>query len=41
MDLVTPGLGLIVWTTLVFLILVFLLGKFAWKPILSAVQARE
>ncbi|MDP4742720.1 MAG: F0F1 ATP synthase subunit B [Schleiferiaceae bacterium] len=41
MDLVTPGLGLIVWTTIVFLILVFLLGKFAWKPILSAVQARE
>lgn len=41
MDLVTPGLGLIVWTTLVFLILVFLLGKFAWKPILNAVTARE
>jgi len=41
MDLVTPGLGLIVWTTLVFLILVFLLGKFAWKPILNAVQSRE
>jgi len=41
MDLVTPGLGLIVWTTLVFLILVFLLGKFAWKPILNAVHARE
>ena len=41
MELVTPGLGLIVWTTLVFLILVFLLGKFAWKPILNAVHARE
>jgi F-type H+-transporting ATPase subunit b len=41
MDLVTPGLGLIVWTTLVFLIWVFLLGKFAWKPILNAVHARE
>jgi len=41
MDLVTPGLGLIVWTTLVFLILVFLLSKFAWKPILNAVHARE
>ncbi|MBM3434293.1 MAG: F0F1 ATP synthase subunit B [Bacteroidetes bacterium] len=41
MDLVTPGLGLIVWTTLVFLILVFLLGKFAWKPILNAVNSRE
>lgn len=41
MDLVTPGFGLIVWTTLVFLILVFLLAKFAWKPILSAVKTRE
>ena len=41
MDLVTPGFGLIVWTTLVFLILVFLLAKFAWKPILGAVKTRE
>lgn len=41
MDLVTPGFGLIFWTTLVFLILVFLLTKFAWKPILGAVKTRE
>lgn len=41
MDLVTPGLGLIVWTSVVFLILVFLLTKFAWKPILNAVKTRE
>lgn len=40
-SLVTPGIGLIVWTTLVFLILLFLLGKFAWKPILKAVKERE
>jgi F-type H+-transporting ATPase subunit b len=39
--LVTPELGLIVWTTLVFCILFFLLAKFAWKPILKAVKERE
>jgi len=41
MDLVTPSLGLIVWTTLVFVLLFILLSKFAWKPILSAVKSRE
>ena len=39
--LVTPELGLIVWTTIVFCILFFLLAKFAWKPILKAVNDRE
>jgi F-type H+-transporting ATPase subunit b len=39
--LVTPELGPIVWTTLVFCILFFLLAKFAWKPILKAVKDRE
>lgn len=33
--------GLSVWTLVVFGLLVFLLGKFAWGPILSAVEARE
>jgi len=41
MDLVTPGLGLIFWQTVLFLIILFLLGKFAWKPILSALGDRE
>ena len=41
MDIVTPGLGLIFWTTLTFFLLLFLLAKFAWKPILKAVQDRE
>jgi len=41
MDLITPELGLIFWTTLSFVILVFILGKFAWKPILKAVNDRE
>jgi F-type H+-transporting ATPase subunit b len=41
MDLVTPDLGLLFWTGLVFILLLFLLVKFAWKPILGAVNARE
>ena len=32
MDLLTPGIGLIFWQTVVFLLLVVLLGKMAWKP---------
>ena len=41
MDLVTPDLGLLFWTGLVFCLLLFLLAKFAWKPILNAVNSRE
>lgn len=33
--------GLFVWQSLLFLGLLFLLAKFAWKPILSAVEERE
>lgn len=40
-SLVTPNIGLIFWTTLVFLILLVLLRAFAWKPILKAVKDRE
>jgi F-type H+-transporting ATPase subunit b len=40
-SLTTPGIGLIFWTTVVFLLLLVLLGKFAWKPILSAIKTRE
>jgi F-type H+-transporting ATPase subunit b len=41
MELVKPELGLVVWTTISFLILLFILRKFAWKPILEAVNERE
>ena len=41
MDLVTPDIGLIFWTTVSFGILYFILAKFAWKPILGAVNERE
>ena len=41
MELLTPALGLFFWTLLVFLIIVFMLKKLAWKPILSAIKDRE
>ena len=41
MDLVTPDIGLIFWTTVSFIILYFILAKYAWKPILGAVNDRE
>jgi F-type H+-transporting ATPase subunit b len=41
MDLITPEIGLLFWQTIVFLILMTVLAKFAWKPILGAVRTRE
>ena len=41
MDLLVPEIGLLVWNTIAFLVLVFLLGKFAWKPIMKAIHERE
>lgn len=41
MELLTPSIGNIFWTAVVFLLLVVLLKAFAWKPILSAVKTRE
>lgn len=40
-SLTTPELGTIVWTTLIFLLLLVLLRAFAWKPIMQAIKARE
>jgi len=39
--LVNPELGLIIWSAVGFLVLLFILRKFAWKPILGAVNDRE
>ncbi|MBO9701578.1 MAG: F0F1 ATP synthase subunit B [Sporocytophaga sp.] len=39
--LVQPDFGLLFWQTVTFLILLFILGKFAWKPILGALKERE
>jgi F-type H+-transporting ATPase subunit b len=41
MDLLTPEFGLFFWTLLAFLIVLFILKKFAWKPILSSLGERE
>jgi F-type H+-transporting ATPase subunit b len=40
-SLIEPQLGTIFWTTVTFLVLIFLLGRFAWKPLLGALQERE
>ena len=39
--LIQPQFGTIFWTVVTFVILAFLLGKFAWKPLLAAVETRE
>ena len=41
MDLVTPDVGILFWTFISFAVLLFLLKKFAWKPIVGAVNDRE
>src|SRR5690606_23875557 len=41
MDLITPGLGLVFWSLITFFILLIVLKKFAWKPILGAIDERE
>ncbi|KIA83232.1 ATP F0F1 synthase subunit B [Kaistella solincola] len=39
--MIEPGIGLLFWMTLTFLILLLILAKFAWKPILGAINERE
>ncbi len=39
--LVLPDIGLVFWNTVAFLVLLIVLGKFAWKPILKAINDRE
>lgn len=41
MSLLTPHLGFFVWTLVAFIIVLFLLKKFAWKPILKSLHERE
>lgn len=41
MDLITPSLGLVFWTTVIFIIFWTLVGKFAFKPISQSLQKRE
>ena len=39
--LVQPDPGLFIWTILTFLVLLALLAKFAWRPLLQALEARQ
>ena len=39
--LIQPDPGLFIWTILTFLALVFLLAKFAWRPLLEALDTRQ
>jgi F-type H+-transporting ATPase subunit b len=41
MELVKPDFGLVFWMTVSFLIVVFILRKFAWGPILTSLKERE
>jgi len=41
MELITPGIGLLFWMFVMFSIVLFILKKFAWKPILKALKDRE
>lgn len=41
MQLLTPGIGLIIWQTIVFILLFILLAKLAWKPIMNSLRDRE
>ena len=41
MELIKPDFGLVFWSLVTFAILLFVLRKFAWKPILGAVEDRE
>ena len=40
-DFLNPELGLIFWQLVIFLLVLFLLGKFAWRPILLSLKERE
>jgi len=41
MELLTPGIGLIFWQTVIFLMLVGILAAFVWRPISDALRSRE
>ena len=41
MELVTPGIGLIFWMLLSFSLVLIILKKYAWKPVLQMLKERE
>ncbi len=40
-NLLSPDFGLIIWQAIVFLVVLLILGKFAWKPIMGSIKERE
>ena len=41
MSLINPGFGLVIWMTIALLVVLFILKKYAWKPIMNALKERE
>lgn len=41
MELLNPNIGLAIWTILTFLIVLLVLRRYAWRPILNGMEARE
>lgn len=41
MSLINPGFGLVIWMAIALLIVLFILKKYAWKPIMNALKERE
>ncbi|MBN2615747.1 MAG: F0F1 ATP synthase subunit B [Bacteroidales bacterium] len=41
MPLINPGFGIFFWMTIIFLLVVFILGRYAWPPILKGLKERE
>ncbi|MBC8320981.1 MAG: F0F1 ATP synthase subunit B [Bacteroidetes bacterium] len=41
MSLINPGFGLVIWMTLAFGILLYVLAKYAWPAIISSLKERE
>ena len=41
MNLLTPEFGLLIWTLLAFLVVFYVLAKFAWPPIMKGLKDRE
>lgn len=41
MELLIPESGLIIWQLILFLVVLFVLSKFVWKPIINGIKQRE
>ncbi len=41
MELLTPGIGLIFWMTIIFVIVLLILGKWGWPVLIKTIRQRE